>query len=54
MLHHVTDRIEFKEDGGLVPYDEWETDEDAIKHLKHCIIEEIPETVQPIAGVNVI
>ena len=46
------ERTEFK-DAGLIPYDEWETDEDAIRQLKNCIIEEIPETVQPIAGVNV-
>lgn len=41
------------EDFELVPYDEWTTSEDAIRQLKDCIIEEIPETVQPIAGVNV-
>ena len=49
----IRERTEFK-DGGLVPYDEWTTDEDAIKWLSRCVIEEIPETVQPIAGVNVI
>lgn len=27
--------------GGLVPYDEWETDEDAIKRLSNCVVEEI-------------
>ena len=37
-----------------VPYDEWITDEDAIRQLRDCIIEEIPETVQHIASVNVI
>ena len=48
----IRERTEFR-DGGLVPYDEWTTDEDAIKWLSRCVIEEIPETVQPIAGVNV-
>lgn len=27
--------------GGLVPYDEWETDKDAIERLSECVIEEI-------------
>ena len=46
------ERTEFR-DAELVPYDELTTDEDAIRRLKNCIIEEIPETIQPIAGVNV-
>ena len=34
------EETEFR-DGGLVPYDEWETDEKAIKWLSECVIEEI-------------
>lgn len=37
---------------GLVPYDEWETDEDAIKWLSGCVIEEIG-TIPPADGVFV-
>lgn len=40
ILWPVRDSTEFV-DGGLVPYDEWETDETAIKKLTDCIVEEI-------------
>lgn len=34
------EETEFR-DGGIVPYDEWDTDKDAIKWLSNCIVEEI-------------
>lgn len=41
----------------LVPYDEWETDKEAIKWLSNFVIEEIPELeiemVPPVGGVMV-
>lgn len=43
-------------DGGIIPFDEWETDEEAIKWFKYDVIEEIPELeieiVPPVDGVN--
>lgn len=44
-------------DEELVPYDEWEIDEEAIKQLSRFVVEEIPELeiemVPPVDGVNV-
>lgn len=34
-------KITYFDDNGLIPYDEWETDKDAISHLSYCVIEEI-------------
>lgn len=42
----------------LIPYDEWETNKEAIEKLSDCVVEEIPEIdieiIPPVDGVNVI
>ena len=40
-------------DEELVPYDEWDTDKDAIKWLSGYVVEDI-EMVPPVDGVNVV